>query len=68
MASILRLTETQGRAAKVTVTLPHVTIRDARRTNVVEEDRGPAAFTEHEITVPVKAFGITTVRAKVDVE
>ena len=63
---ILRLTETQGRATKATVTLPHVTIKDARRTNVVEEDRGPLRFTQHEITVQIQAFGIATARAKID--
>lgn len=65
---VLRLTEILGRATKATVTLPHVTVNNARRTNVVEEDRGPAAFTQHGITVPLKAFGITTVRAEIERE
>ena len=64
---ILRLTETQGRETAATVTFPHVTLKDARRTNVVEEDRGPALFTEHDVQVELKAFGIATVRAKIAV-
>ena len=62
---ILRLTETQGRRTTATVTLPHVTVKDAKRTNVVEEPREELPFTEHEIRVHLKPFGITTCRADV---
>jgi alpha-mannosidase len=62
---ILRLTETQGKKTTVTVTLLHVTIKDAKRNNVVEELRGDLSFTEHEIRVHLKPFGITTCRVDV---
>ena len=60
---ILRLTETQGQESTATVTLPHVVITDVQRTNVVEEPRGEYSFTEHEIRVPLRPFGISTCRA-----
>lgn len=62
---ILRLTETQGKEAIATVTLPHVTIKDAKRTNVVEEPRGKLPFTPHEIQVHLRPFGIATCRVDI---
>jgi hypothetical protein len=59
---IVRLIETEGKDVTATLTLPHLTIKKAYRTNIVEENEGKATFTEHTITVPVKAFGITTIR------
>ena len=59
---IVRLIETEGKDVTATLTLPHLTIKKAYRTNIVEENEGKATFTEHKITVPVKAFGITTIR------
>jgi len=59
---IVRLIETEGKDVSATLTLPHLTIKKAYRTNLVEENEGKTTFTEHKITVPVKAFGITTIR------
>jgi alpha-mannosidase len=59
---ILRLIETEGEAATATVTLPHLTIREAHRTNVVEENQEALDAGSHKIKAPVKAFGIATVR------
>ena len=59
---IIRLIETEGKEVTATVTLPHLTIDKAYRTNVVEENMEELTFTEQKITAPVKAFGITTIR------
>ena len=59
---IVRLIETEGKDVTATLTLPHLTIKKAYRTNLVEENEGEATFTEHEIKIPVGAFGITTIR------
>jgi len=59
---IVRLIETEGKGVTATLTIPHLTIKQAYRTNLVEENEGKATFTEHTITTPIKAFGITTIR------
>jgi alpha-mannosidase len=59
---IVRLIETKGKDVTATLTLPHLTIKQAYRTNLVEENKEKAIFTEHTITAPIKAFGITTIR------
>ena len=59
---IVRLIETEGKDATATLTIPHLTIKQAYQTNLVEENKGKATFTEHTITAPIKAFGITTIR------
>ena len=59
---ILRLIETEGQEIEATVCLPHLTIKRAYLTNLVEENIREISFNEHETTVPIKAFGITTVR------
>jgi hypothetical protein len=59
---IIRLIETEGQEDLVTVTLPYLSIRKCYLTNLVEENIKEAAFNKHKITVPVKAFGITTIR------
>ncbi len=59
---IVRLIETEGKNATVTLSIPHLTIKQAYRTNLVEENKEKATFTEHTITAPIKAFGITTIR------
>jgi alpha-mannosidase len=61
---IIRLIETQGKATTATVTLPHIAVADAKVTNLVEQDKGRADFTEHEIQADIGAFGITTIRIK----
>ena len=59
---IVRLVETEGAACTVKVTLPLLTIGDACRTNLVEEDEQILPCAKHSVTVPMKAGGITTVR------
>jgi len=59
---IVRLIETEGKDVTATVTLPHLTIKKAYLTNLVEENKGKLTNTAHKITAPVKAFGITTIR------
>jgi alpha-mannosidase len=63
---IIRLIETQGKETTASVTLPHVTIKEAMLTNLVEENKDWAIFTKHEIQVNLKAFGITTMRIRMD--
>ena len=62
---IVRLIETEGEPVTVTVSLPHLTIEKACRTNLVEENEGELTFTPHKVTTPIKAFGITTIRLQV---
>ena len=59
---IMRLIETEGKDVTATLTLTHVAIKKACRTNLVEENIGECVFTPHEIKVRVRAFGITTIR------
>ena len=63
---IIRLIETQGKKTTASVTFPHITVTEARTTNLVEENEGRAAFSEHEIQVNIRAYGITSVRIKTD--
>jgi len=59
---IVRLVETEGKEATATLTLPHVTIQKALATNLVEENQAALASTPHQLKVPVKAFGLATLR------
>jgi len=59
---VLRLIETEGQIVDATITLPHLSIKKACLTNLAEENIKEIGFSEHEVTVPVKAFGITTIR------
>ena len=70
---IVRLIETEGSECTATVTLPFITISKAYRTNLVEENEsilsapkaegdGEQSEPKHTVAVPMKAFGITTIR------
>jgi len=61
---IVRLMETEGKDTTVTVRLPFLTITRAYQTNLVEENERLLSAQKHEVTVPIKAFGITTVRIR----
>ena len=61
---IIRLIETEGQEVTATVTLPHLTIKKAWWTNLVEENQAELTHTEHSVTVPIKAFGISTIRVE----
>jgi len=54
--------EAEGKPVTATLTFPYLTVKKAHRTNLVEENQQPLAFTPHTITAPVGAFGITTIR------
>jgi len=59
---IIRLIETLGQDVTAKLSLPRVTIGTAYRTNIVEENIDELSAQPHEIEVPVKAFGIATIR------
>ena len=61
---IVRLVEMEGKNSKVTVKLPFILIKRAYQTNLVEENERLLSAQKHEVRVPVKAFGIATVRIK----
>ena len=63
---VIRLIETQGKETTASVTLPHIAVAEAMITNLVEENKGRAFFTKHEIQVNLRAFGVTAVRIKTD--
>lgn len=62
---ILRLVETEGKQTTASVKLPHLAIRKAFRTNLVEEDEQELSFTAQTITATIKPFGLTTIRLHV---
>jgi len=59
---IVRLIETTGAAAEVTVTLPFLEIERAYRTNLVEENQTLLPAREHSVAVLIEGFGIATIR------
>jgi len=59
---IVRLIETEGKEVTTTLTVPHLAIRTVYRTNLVEENEEELTFGANEIRVPLKAFGIATIR------
>jgi len=61
---ILRLMETEGKDATVTVTLPFVSLTEAYETNLVEENLRLLSCQRNVVTVAAKAFGMTTLRVK----
>jgi alpha-mannosidase len=63
---IIRLIETQGEPTTAVVKLPHIVVPRATITNLVEENQRRAVFTEHQVQVNLKGFGIATVRIETD--
>ena len=59
---ILRLIETEGKETTTTVNLPHLALRHAFETNLVEENRRMLPCDLHSIKVTVKPFAIVTLR------
>jgi alpha-mannosidase len=59
---IVRLIETEGKEVTATLTVPALTIERAHRTNLAEENEAEIGCTAHDIKVPLKAFGISTIR------
>ena len=61
---ILRLIETEGEDAQVDVRLPFIRASKAYLTSPVEEDVKEVTVKADRIKVPIRAFGISTVRIK----
>lgn len=59
---IVRLIETDGKAVEAAVRLPFIDITQAYLTNVVEENQTILRCGAGGVTVPVDAWGITTIR------
>lgn len=59
---IVRMIETEGKPVTTKLSMPHLTIKKAYRTNLVEENQSELTSSSHEVAVPVGAFGITTIR------
>lgn len=59
---ITRLIETEGRDVSITLNMPHIRIRQAYLTNLVEENKEAIPALQHAVTVNVKASGIATIR------
>jgi alpha-mannosidase len=62
---VVRLIETEGRSATANIALPHLTVRGAWAANLAEENQSELAFSPHQVTTPIKAFGLATVRIRV---
>jgi alpha-mannosidase len=61
---ILRLWETEGRETEATIRLPSLRISKAWETNLVEENGRQLPVREDSLTVPAKAWGVSTVRLR----
>jgi len=61
---IIRLIETEGRSTPAKLSFPNLTVEQAWHANLVEETQGPLSHTEQGVTVPMRAFGISTVRIR----
>lgn len=59
---IIRLMETEGKNTPVRITLPFLKIKTGYLTNLVEENQKRLSVQKHIVKVPVKSFGITTIR------
>ncbi len=59
---IVRLIETEGKDTTATLAMPHLAIEKAWHTNIVEENLTELPCTQHQVTVPIKAYGIATLR------
>ncbi len=61
---ILRLLECAGESVTASVTLPHLAIKSACRTNLVEENESDLPVSEHQLSVPVQPFETVTMRLR----
>jgi len=61
---IVRLIETDGRQGTVTLTMPTTVVGKAWQTNLVEENQAELEHTDMAVTVPIRPFGISTVRVQ----
>ncbi|MEN6578348.1 MAG: glycosyl hydrolase-related protein [Phycisphaerales bacterium] len=65
---IARLIESDGEPTATTLSVPGLTIEKAWQTDIVEENQIELNPTDHAVSVPIKAFGIATVRLEVRAE
>jgi len=63
---IIRLIETEGSGGDVRVSLPFVTIKGAYAANLVEESKEGVVCARHSFMMPIKAYGIKTIRVQTD--
>lgn len=63
---VIRLSEIEGKPVEAKVILPHFSIKKAYLTNLVEENIKEMNFDEHEVSVPVSAYGISTIRLQTE--
>jgi hypothetical protein len=61
---IVRLIETDGKQGTAALTLPALAISKAWQTNLVEENQAELEHTDKSVTVPVRPFGISTMRVQ----
>ena len=59
---ILRLNETEGRETQVSITLPHMAIDKAYKTNLVESNEELLDVQGETIRTAIGAFGVETIR------
>ena len=59
---IIRLNETEGRNTEVSVTFPMISVEKVYETNLVEVNESLLPFQGQTIKIPIKAFGIKTIR------
>ena len=60
--TILRLLETNGDSGTVKIETPILNLRSAWISNAMEKNERPAPVSAHSVEVPVKPFGIVTIR------
>jgi len=63
LGTIVRLIETDGKETTATLTLASLAIEKAWQTNLVEENQTELNCTGNSVVMPVRAFGISTLRA-----
>ncbi|MCD6219142.1 hypothetical protein J7K43_02010 [Candidatus Calescamantes bacterium] len=59
---IIRLIETEGKDTIVKIVLPFLKIKKAYLTNLVEENQERISVEKNIVKIPIKTFGITTIR------
>ena len=60
--TILRLLETDGRSGTAKIEIPILNLRSAYLCDAMERNQQPIPVSEHGLEIPVKPFGILTVR------
>ena len=61
---VLRLMETKGTACQAEITLPGLAITHCALVDLVEQNPRPVRHTKHAVKIPLKPFGLATVRTR----